>query len=157
MAQGTLISSESAQTDKRIDQLMGLLLRGGVILAASIVSAGGVIYLVRYPFPRSTITFSRASLKTSARFPGFQRAKAFHGRGLIQLGLLVLIATPIARVTFSVFCVLVRTRLEVCRFHPDRAGALALTVSSGEPERFDALQLLFVMGSHMKRSMHVVL
>lgn len=28
---------------------------------------------------------------------------AFHGRGLIQLGLLLLIATPIARVTFSVF------------------------------------------------------
>jgi uncharacterized membrane protein len=29
-------------------------------------------------------------------------AKAFDGRGLIQLGVLVLIATPIARVAFSV-------------------------------------------------------
>jgi uncharacterized membrane protein len=28
---------------------------------------------------------------------------AFHARGLIQLGLLVLILTPIGRVTFSVF------------------------------------------------------
>jgi uncharacterized membrane protein len=35
--------------------------------------------------------------------PGiFHEALALHGRGLIQLGLLILIATPIARVAFSV-------------------------------------------------------
>jgi len=33
-------------------------------------------------------------------------AIAFHARGLIQLGLLVLILTPIGRVTFSVFAFL---------------------------------------------------
>src|SRR6267154_1796982 len=32
----------------------------------------------------------------------FHEALALHGRGLIQLGLLILIATPIARVAFSV-------------------------------------------------------
>jgi uncharacterized membrane protein len=32
----------------------------------------------------------------------FHSALALHGRGLIQLGLLILIATPIARVAFSV-------------------------------------------------------
>jgi len=104
MAQGTLISSESAQTDKRIDQLMGLLLRSGVILAASIVLAGGVIYLVRYPFPPINYHVFQGEPQNLRTVSGvFSEAKAFHGRGLIQLGLLVLIATPIARVTFSVF------------------------------------------------------
>ena len=104
MAQGALISSESAQTDKRIDQLMGLLLRSGVILAASIVLAGGVIYLVRYPFPPINYHVFQGEPQNLRTVSGvFSEAKAFHGRGLIQLGLLVLIATPIARVTFSVF------------------------------------------------------
>jgi uncharacterized membrane protein len=104
MAQGTLISSQSAQTDKRIDQLMGLLLRSGVILAASIVLAGGVIYLVRYPFPAINYHVFQGEPQNLRTVSGvFSEAKAFHGRGLIQLGLLVLIATPIARVTFSVF------------------------------------------------------
>jgi len=36
----------------------------------------------------------------------FYEAWALHGRGLIQLGLLVLIATPVARVAFSLFAFL---------------------------------------------------
>ncbi|MGA2430426.1 MAG: DUF1634 domain-containing protein, partial [Candidatus Acidiferrum sp.] len=36
----------------------------------------------------------------------FHEALAFQGRGLIQLGLLVLIATPVARVAFSFFAFL---------------------------------------------------
>ena len=104
MAQGTLISSESAQTDKRMDQLMGLLLRSGVILAASIVLVGGVVYLVRHPFPVINYHVFQGEPQNLRTVSGvFSEAKAFHGRGLIQLGLLVLIATPIARVTFSVF------------------------------------------------------
>jgi uncharacterized membrane protein len=104
MAQGTLISSESAQTEKRMDELMGLLLRSGVILAASIVLAGGVVYLARHPFPPINYRVFQGEPQNLRTVSGiFSEAKAFHGRGLIQLGLLVLIATPIARVTFSVF------------------------------------------------------
>ncbi len=103
MAQGTLISSESAQTDKRMDELMGFLLRSGVILAASIVLAGGVVYLARHPFPPNYHVFQGEPQNLRTVSGIFSEARAFHGRGLIQLGLLVLIATPIARVTFSVF------------------------------------------------------
>ena len=104
MAQGTLIRSESVQTDKRMDELMGFLLRSGVILAASIVFAGGVVYLARHPFPVINYRVFQGEPQNLRTVSGiFSEAKAFHGRGLIQLGLLVLIATPIARVTFSVF------------------------------------------------------
>jgi uncharacterized membrane protein len=104
MAQGTLISNESAQTDKRMDELMGFLLRSGVILAASIVLAGGAVYLARHPYPPINYHVFQGEPQSLRTVSGiFSEAKAFHGRGLIQLGLLVLIATPIARVTFSVF------------------------------------------------------
>jgi uncharacterized membrane protein len=104
MAQGTLIRSESVQNDKRMDELMGFLLRSGVILAASIVFAGGVVYLARHPFPVINYRVFQGEPQNLRTVSGiFSEAKAFHGRGLIQLGLLVLIATPIARVTFSVF------------------------------------------------------
>jgi uncharacterized membrane protein len=104
MAQGTPISSESALTEKRMDELMAFLLRSGVILAASIVFAGGVVYLARHPFPVINYRVFQGEPQNLRTVSGiFSEAKAFHGRGLIQLGLLVLIATPIARVTFSVF------------------------------------------------------
>ena len=100
------MSSESFQTDKRIDEFMGLLLRGGVILAATIVLVGGVVYLARPAVPMNYQTFQSEpeNLRTISGI--FSEARAFRGRGLIQLGLLVLIATPIARVSFSVFAFL---------------------------------------------------
>jgi uncharacterized membrane protein len=106
MPQGESVNGESARTDQRIDELMGLLLRSGVILAACIVFVGGVIYLTRHPRPTDYRVFQGEQGNLHAISGIFSEAMAFHGRGLIQLGLLVLIATPIARVTFSVFAFL---------------------------------------------------
>jgi len=96
------MSSESLQTDRRMDEFMGLLLRSGVILAATIVLVGGVVYLASHPFPIDYRVFRSEpeSLRTISGI--FSEAITFEGRGLIQLGVLVLIATPIARVAFSV-------------------------------------------------------
>lgn len=102
MPQGKSTSGESTRTDQRFDELMGLLLRSGVILAASIVFVGGAIYLLRHPVPIDYRVF-QGEPESLRSIPGIIReAKAFKGRGLIQLGLLVLIATPISRVAFSV-------------------------------------------------------
>ena len=101
------MSSELAHTDKRIEEFMGLLLRSGVLLAAAIVFAGGVVYLARHPFPATNYHVFQGEPKSLRTISGIlSEAIAFKGRGLIQFGLLVLIATPIARVTFSVlaFC-----------------------------------------------------
>jgi uncharacterized membrane protein len=100
------MSSESLRTDQHMDELMGLLLRSGVILAACIVLVGGMIYLARHPRPSDYRVF-RGETENLRTISGiFREAVAFHGRGLIQLGLLVLIATPISRVTFSVLAFL---------------------------------------------------
>lgn len=100
------MNGESTWTDQRIDELMGLLLRSGVILAACIVLVGGVIYLARHPRPSDYRVFQGEpeNLRTISGI--FSEAMVFHGRGLIQLGLLALIATPIGRVTFSVLAFL---------------------------------------------------
>jgi uncharacterized membrane protein len=104
MGQGTTMNSGPAQNDKQMDELMGLLLRSGVILAASVVFVGGGVYLTRHAFPVIDYRIFQSEPRSLRTISGiFNEAIAFHGRGLIQLGLLILIATPIARVTFSVF------------------------------------------------------
>jgi uncharacterized membrane protein len=92
------------QTDKLIDVIMGRLLRIGVVLAALVVLLGGVTYLIRHPIPVTNYHVFQGEPKEFRTISGiFHEALAFRGRGLIQLGLLILIATPIARVTFSLF------------------------------------------------------
>jgi len=101
------MSVDLARTDKRIDEIMGLLLRTGVIIAASIVFLGGIVYLVRHPMPTVNYRSFQGEPQQYKTVSGIlQDAVAFHGRGLIQLGLLLLIATPVARVLFSVFAFL---------------------------------------------------
>ncbi|MCL5965632.1 MAG: DUF1634 domain-containing protein [Deltaproteobacteria bacterium] len=92
-----------AWTDKRVEQVVGILLRAGVILAAAVVLAGGTIHLARHgsAFPDYRVFHGEPA---ELRHVSGIVAEAFRpdGRGLIQLGLLLLIATPVARVAFSV-------------------------------------------------------
>jgi uncharacterized membrane protein len=93
--------------DQRIDEIMGLLLRTGVVLAAAIVFVGGVVYLTRHRMPVTDYRVFQGEPEELRTLSGiFHEALAFRGRGLIQLGLLVLIATPVARVTYSVLAFL---------------------------------------------------
>jgi uncharacterized membrane protein len=95
---------ESAWTDEQVEQVLGNLLRVGVMLAASVVLAGGILYLVRYgaAFPDYRVFRGEpADLRSVAGI--LSDAIRLRSRGLIQLGLLLLVATPVARVVFSVF------------------------------------------------------
>jgi uncharacterized membrane protein len=95
------------RADRRMDEIMGIVLRTGVILAAAIVLLGGVVYLARHPGPVRDYRVFQGEPPEFKTVSGIVReAAAFRGRGLIQLGLLVLIATPIARVAFSLFAFL---------------------------------------------------
>lgn len=90
-------------SDQKMDIYIGGLLRAGVILSAVVVLAGGTVYLARNG--NSPVNY-RAFQGEPAGFrsiPGvLGSALAFRGRGIIQLGLLLLIATPVARVAFSI-------------------------------------------------------
>jgi len=95
------------QQDQRMDQIMAVLLRTGVLLAAGLVFIGGIIFLVRHPQPTTNYRVFQGEPDELRTISGILReAGQLRGRGLIQLGLLLLIATPVARVLFSVFAFL---------------------------------------------------
>ena len=90
-------------TDQYVEELIGTLLRTGVTLAAAVVFFGASVYLVRHgrAAPQYHVFMGEPTdLRTVSGI--VKDALAFRGRGLIQLGLLLLIATPLARVAFSV-------------------------------------------------------
>jgi uncharacterized membrane protein len=91
-------------TDHRIEDIVGNLLRVGVILSASVVFLGACVYLVRHGSEPADYRVFRGEPSEFRSLRGILRATLdLRGRGLIQLGLLLLIATPVARVAFSVW------------------------------------------------------
>lgn len=90
-------------TDERVDQIMGNLLRAGVLLASALVAVGAAIHLARHGGDRPDYGVFRGEPAELCGVAGIVRAALRpSGRGLIQLGLLALVATPVARVAFAV-------------------------------------------------------
>jgi len=93
---------ESASSDRRLEAAVGGILRFGVIAAAAVVALGGAVYLVRHGAQAAALGRFRGEPEDFRTLPGIVRsASALSGRGIIQLGLLLLIATPVARVAFA--------------------------------------------------------
>ena len=91
-------------SDQRAEVIIGILLRSGVTIAAIVVFAGAIPFLVQHgsAVPNyKTFHGEPAELRSVS---GIVKASmALDSAGIIQLGLLLLIATPVARVAFSVF------------------------------------------------------
>jgi uncharacterized membrane protein len=89
-------------SDRRIAQVIGTLLQVGVLLSAAVVLAGGIWLLVDSGSASPHYEhFSPAD--PALRTPGGIIASLGHAspESLIQFGLLLLIATPVARVVLS--------------------------------------------------------
>lgn len=89
-------------TDEKVEGIIGTLLRAGVIAAATVVLAGGLLYFARSGGEARDYHTFRSEPAGLRSVPGVVHGVA---RGdalsLIQLGLLLLIATPVARVIFA--------------------------------------------------------
>jgi uncharacterized membrane protein len=83
---------------------LGILLRVGSIASALVILAGGVVYLLRHGTEPMADLATFKPLPAEFARPGaiLQAARAGRGRALVQLGLLLLIATPVLRVAYSV-------------------------------------------------------
>ncbi len=91
-------------TDKTIEEIVGNLLRAGVSLSAFVVSVGAAIYLARHGREPANYRVFRGEPSDLKSLSGIIRdAYGMHGRGIIQFGLLLLIATPVVRVAFSIW------------------------------------------------------
>jgi uncharacterized membrane protein len=94
-------------TDERVEVLIGKLLRSGVLLSAGIVLAAGIWYLVRFGAATPDYRVFRGEPSEFRSISGILKGLGpLHCRSYIQFGLLLLIATPVARVAFSVFAFL---------------------------------------------------
>ena len=90
-------------TDRKVEDLVGNLLRAGVTLAALVVFCGAVVYLARHGAEPADYRVFHGEANQLRTIPGvLHEAFAFQGRGIMQLGLLLLIATPVARVVLSI-------------------------------------------------------
>lgn len=89
-------------TDRSIEKMISVLLRVGVLISGSIVLLGGIYYLARHGSEVETYHSFHGTPAMDRIVPQIVRgAISLRARSIIQLGLLVLIATPILRVAFS--------------------------------------------------------
>jgi len=93
----------SGWTDVRIELAVSRILRAGLVLASALVVAGGALYLTRHgtELPHYRVFEGEPAELTSVAAI-VRDALSRSGRGVIQLGVLVLLATPVVRVAFSV-------------------------------------------------------
>lgn len=88
--------------DADMQLIIGWILRGGVIASMTIVTIGGIFYVYRHG--HSTPDYSKFH-----RVPDFISSPMgvlggvihFNGQAIIQLGIALLIITPVLRVIFS--------------------------------------------------------
>ncbi|MCE5228713.1 DUF1634 domain-containing protein [bacterium] len=91
-------------SDRNVERVVGTLLRTGVLLAAAVVIVGAIMFLFEHGTDRFDFHEFHGIRPEICTLGGIvHQAFTLHSRGIIQLGLLLLIATPVARVLFSVF------------------------------------------------------
>ncbi len=87
--------------DQQVESFIGLLLRTGVLLSAAVTLLGFAVFLLHHgaAFPRY-----HAFLAALGKFPALSalahQAGSGHASAILQIGILLLIATPVARVAF---------------------------------------------------------
>ena len=87
-----------------MDAQMGLLLRTGVLVSCAVMFAGAVLYLLRQGGERESYAVFQGEPASLRSISGILREARLGGaRGLIQVGVLAMIATPVMRVAFAIF------------------------------------------------------
>jgi len=85
-----------------MERWLGRVLRIGVIISAGLVLLGGILYLYHYGAAGlGYATFKGEPENLKNIYGILQSTLSLHSRGIIQLGVLCLIATPVMRVIFS--------------------------------------------------------
>lgn len=91
-------------SDEQVETVVGNILRAGVMLAGGVVLLGGIAYLAVHGHERPDVHVFKGvppELRSVRGIIG--DALALHPRGIVQLGLLLLIATPVARVVLAAY------------------------------------------------------
>jgi len=91
--------TEDHAKDERIDRAIGIILRTGVMLAALLVAAGGIYYLAGHESTQPSFAHFQGAPASLTHIRGIAKgAASLDPLFIIQLGLIVLMATPVVRV-----------------------------------------------------------
>jgi len=89
--------------DARMEVVMGRLLQTGVLLAAAVVLAGGLMYVAAHAGESTNYrTFVAQPAGLRRLLPMLRAVGRGDASAVIELGILLLVATPICRVIFAV-------------------------------------------------------
>ncbi|MHB1072842.1 MAG: DUF1634 domain-containing protein [Gemmatimonadaceae bacterium] len=93
----------------RMEQIVGRVLQVGVLVAAALVLAGGLVLLFQHGGARADFhEFVGVPEQYRTVLGSLRAALALDGRGLVQLGIIVLIATPVTRVALTLVAFLLQ-------------------------------------------------
>jgi uncharacterized membrane protein len=96
------ISSGGHFDDRRMEVIMGRLLQFGVLLASFVMLVGGIIYVKAHHDATPDYRVFSSEPQTLRHFGGIVRGiGAGDPSAIIQLAVILLIATPVARVVFA--------------------------------------------------------
>ena len=89
-------------TDHEVEQAIGRVLQVGVLVAAAVAIGGAVGMLAQYTRPAADFHVFRADSSPLWSLRGIGRGAASgDGRAIAQLAIVLLIATPVARVALT--------------------------------------------------------
>jgi uncharacterized membrane protein len=86
-------------SDTLVERLVSLVLRGGVLIAAFVTTAGAIVYLAQHgtqPVDYRLFVGVAANVRSIRGI--IAGATSFQGEAIMAFGLLILVATPICRV-----------------------------------------------------------
>lgn len=99
-----MTNTQASWNDQKIEQIIGVLLRVGVSMSAALVFVAGVAYLWQNHAVRVSYQQFHGEPAELTSVAGVVRGAAnLDTLALMQFGLLILIATPVARVLFAAF------------------------------------------------------
>ncbi|MBE9205038.1 DUF1634 domain-containing protein [Nostoc sp. LEGE 06077] len=95
--------------EQQLEYILSNLLKYGVLIASAVVLLGGILYLIHHGSEPATYQIFHGE-PSEFRSPNGVINAVLSGsrRGIIQLGLLLLIATPILRVIISLLAFIVQ-------------------------------------------------
>jgi uncharacterized membrane protein len=101
--------ADARWNERAMEQLIGRLLQLGVLVAAAVVAIGGAALLAQHGAAAADFHTFRGAAEPLRDISSIVRGVGrFDSRAIVQLGLVLLIATPVARVALTFVAFLVR-------------------------------------------------
>lgn len=120
-------------SDFAVEQVIGRLLQFGVFLAATVTIIGAVMFLVQHGHTRPDFSVFRGEPTHLTTLGGIvSGALALRSEAIVQLGIVLLIATPILRVAFTLVAFILQRDLTYVAVTTLVLGLLVYGLVSGK-------------------------